>query len=168
MDKLKFSFRLYDVDNNGVVDIEDVTAIIETLDSIEGVKPGLTGEDLFSPCWRIDLLRRWWKPATYRGHSTESFWCFQGVSPTSRLLVDHNSLFQSIDKDLDGTLTFQEFIEANSKGSEMHRRQASVLTKLVRFPPYWPNSIQMNNNLRSGGVWCVFIDLHQQNSWNHS
>ena len=40
MDKLKFSFRLYDVDNNGVVDIEDVTAIIETLDSIEGVKPG--------------------------------------------------------------------------------------------------------------------------------
>ena len=40
MDKLKFSFRLYDVDNNGVVDMEEVTAIIETLDSIEGVKPG--------------------------------------------------------------------------------------------------------------------------------
>ena len=40
MDKLKFSFRLYDMDNNGVVDMEEVTAIIETLDSIEGVKPG--------------------------------------------------------------------------------------------------------------------------------
>ena len=37
----------------------------------------------------------------------------------------YDSLFQSIDKDLDGTLTFQEFIEASSKRSEMHRRQAS-------------------------------------------
>ena len=38
----------------------------------------------------------------------------------------YDSLFQSIDKDLDGTLTFQEFIGASSKRSEMHRRQASV------------------------------------------
>ena len=37
-----------------------------------------------------------------------------------------NLLFQALDKDLDGTLTFQEFIEASSKRSEMHRRQASV------------------------------------------
>ena len=57
--------------------------------------------------------------------------CFFQGSLLSRL---HNSPFQSIDKDLDGTLTFEEFIEANSKGSEMHRRQASVLNRLVGFP----------------------------------
>ena len=39
-DKLRFSFRLYDVDNNGVVDMEEITTIIETIDSVEGVKPG--------------------------------------------------------------------------------------------------------------------------------
>ena len=102
---------------------------------------------------RIDLLRRWWKPATYRGHSTESFWCFQGVSPASRLLVDHNSLFQSIDKDLDGTLTFQEFIEASSKRSEMHRRQASVR-------PDWSDFLHWTcgyNNLKTPlMVWNEF------------
>ena len=39
-EKLKWSFRLYDMDNNGVIDMEEMCAIIETLDSIEGVKPG--------------------------------------------------------------------------------------------------------------------------------
>ena len=32
------------MDNNGVIDMEEVTAIIETLDSIEGVKQGGTVE----------------------------------------------------------------------------------------------------------------------------
>ena len=39
-DKLKWAFRLYDMDNNGVIDIEEMANIIETLDCIEGVKPG--------------------------------------------------------------------------------------------------------------------------------
>ena len=30
------------MDNNGVIDIEEMVVIIETLDSIEGVKPGET------------------------------------------------------------------------------------------------------------------------------
>ena len=51
---------------------------------------------------------------------------FKVIFRGSLLARLHNSMFQSIDKDLDGTLTFEEFIEANSKGSEMHRRQASV------------------------------------------
>ena len=41
-EKLRWSFRLYDMDNNGVIDIEEMVVIIETLDSIEGVKPGDT------------------------------------------------------------------------------------------------------------------------------
>ena len=39
-DKLKWAFRLYDMDNNGVIDMDEMAAIIETLDCIEGVKPG--------------------------------------------------------------------------------------------------------------------------------
>ena len=39
-EKLRWSFRLYDMDNNGVIDMEEMIVIIETLDSIEGVKPG--------------------------------------------------------------------------------------------------------------------------------
>ena len=39
-DKLKWAFRLYDMDNNGVIDIDEMSSIIETLDCIEGVKPG--------------------------------------------------------------------------------------------------------------------------------
>ena len=39
-DKLKWAFKLYDVDNNGTIDVKEMEAIIDTLDSIEGVKPG--------------------------------------------------------------------------------------------------------------------------------
>ena len=39
-EKLRWTFRLYDMDNNGVIDMEEMIVIIETLDSIEGVKPG--------------------------------------------------------------------------------------------------------------------------------
>ena len=39
-DKLKWAFKLYDVDNNGVIDVQEMALIIETLDCIEGVRPG--------------------------------------------------------------------------------------------------------------------------------
>ena len=39
-DKLIWAFRLYDMDNNGVIDVDEMANIIETLDAIEGVKPG--------------------------------------------------------------------------------------------------------------------------------
>ena len=44
-DKLKWAFRLYDMDNNGVIDMDEMAAIIETLDCIEGVKPGSSTRD---------------------------------------------------------------------------------------------------------------------------
>ena len=44
-EKLKWAFRLYDQDNNGVIDIAEMANIIDTLDSIEGVKPGDKTED---------------------------------------------------------------------------------------------------------------------------
>ena len=50
-DKLKWAFRLYDMDNNGVIDMDEMAAIIETLDCIEGVKPGSTSQDLSQFLW---------------------------------------------------------------------------------------------------------------------
>ena len=38
--KLNWAFKLYDVDNDGMIDIKEMAVIMETLDSIEGVKPG--------------------------------------------------------------------------------------------------------------------------------
>ena len=41
-DKLKWAFKLYDVNNDGTIDAREMEAIIDTLDCIEGVKPGTT------------------------------------------------------------------------------------------------------------------------------
>ena len=38
--KLNWAFKLYDVDNDGMVDMKEISVIMETLDSIEGVVPG--------------------------------------------------------------------------------------------------------------------------------
>ena len=37
---MNWAFKLYDVDNDGMIDINEIAVIMETLDSIEGVKPG--------------------------------------------------------------------------------------------------------------------------------
>ena len=34
--KLNWAFKLYDVDNDGLIDLEEMSIIMETLDSIEG------------------------------------------------------------------------------------------------------------------------------------
>ena len=51
-EKLRWTFRLYDMDNNGVIDMEEMIGIIETLDSIEGVKPGARTKR-----WQIKCLK---------------------------------------------------------------------------------------------------------------
>ena len=38
---------MYDMDNNGEIDIGEMANIIETLDSIEGVKPGMNNAKYF-------------------------------------------------------------------------------------------------------------------------
>ena len=37
---MNWAFKLYDVDNDGMIDINEIAVIMQTLDSIEGVKPG--------------------------------------------------------------------------------------------------------------------------------
>lgn len=39
--KMNWAFKLYDVDNDGMIDIKEMAVIMETLDSIEGVVPGI-------------------------------------------------------------------------------------------------------------------------------
>jgi hypothetical protein len=39
--KLNWAFKLYDVDNDGMIDLHEMSVIMETLDSIEGIKPGM-------------------------------------------------------------------------------------------------------------------------------
>ena len=38
--KLNWAFKLYDINNDGLVDLHEMAVIMETLDDIEGVKPG--------------------------------------------------------------------------------------------------------------------------------
>ena len=70
-DKLKWAFRLYDMDNNGVIDMDEMAAIIETLDCIEGVKPGST----------IQVIKTW---LNFYGIA-EIFWKQRKILQHSRL-----------------------------------------------------------------------------------
>ena len=39
-EKLNWAFKLYDVGNDGVIDLAEMVTIIETVDDIDGVKAG--------------------------------------------------------------------------------------------------------------------------------
>ena len=39
--RLDWAFKLYDVDNDGIIDIENIAAIMRTLDAMEGLSKGL-------------------------------------------------------------------------------------------------------------------------------
>ena len=39
-EKLNWAFKLYDIDNDGLVDLHEMAVIMETLDDIEEAKPG--------------------------------------------------------------------------------------------------------------------------------
>ena len=43
-EKLNWAFKLYDIDNDGLVDLHEMAVIMETLDDIEGMKPGESQE----------------------------------------------------------------------------------------------------------------------------
>jgi Ca2+-binding EF-hand superfamily protein len=47
--KLNWAFKLYDVDNDGMIDLHEMSVIMETLDRIEGIKPGLFSQRSVCP-----------------------------------------------------------------------------------------------------------------------
>ena len=52
-----WAFRLYDMDNNGVIDIDEMANIIDTLDCIEGVKPGKKYKSSLDPSLLPGVMR---------------------------------------------------------------------------------------------------------------
>ena len=40
--KLNWAFKLYDVDNDGFIDLKEMSIIIEMMDDLDGVKPGIS------------------------------------------------------------------------------------------------------------------------------
>merc|ERR1711974_553586 len=103
-DKLKWAFRLYDMDNNGVIDMDEMAAIIETLDCIEGVKPGVIRYD-------------------ENGNP-------QAIASTKQRAEE---LFEAIDKDSDGALTLEEFIDAYNRRTEILKRQDAMEQRKKQF-----------------------------------
>ena len=39
--KLNWAFKLYDVNNDGVIDLKEMAVIIEMMDNLDGVIPGI-------------------------------------------------------------------------------------------------------------------------------
>lgn len=46
--KLKWAFKLFDVDNNGSLEVGEMISVMETLESIDGETPNSVPTDIFS------------------------------------------------------------------------------------------------------------------------
>ena len=99
-EKLKWAFRLYDLDNNGEIDIEEMANIIDTLDCIEGVHAGSLRYD-------------------ENGHPIDT--------PCAKTRAQ--DLFSAIDKNNDGGLTLEEFLFASSRMTEVMKKQDAMEQK---------------------------------------
>ena len=84
-DKLIWAFRLYDVDGNGSIDLEEMTAIIEILDDLEGREAG--AEYFVDNHWEI-------------------------LSPAEERA---KIMFEAIDINGDGGVSLEEFIKVGKK-----------------------------------------------------
>ena len=93
-EKLNWAFKLYDIDNDGLVDMKEMAVIMETLDDIEGVKSGETEDD---------------------GNGNPD----HIPTPLERAA----SLFAALDRNNDGSLTRKEFVASYTQRSTILRRQ---------------------------------------------
>ena len=93
-EKLNWAFKLYDIDNDGLVDLHEMAVIMETLDDIEGVKAGEPQE-------------------VAKGNPDHV--------PTA--LERAASLFAALDRNNDGSLTRKEFVASYAQRGNILRRQ---------------------------------------------
>ena len=93
-EKLNWAFKLYDIDNDGLVDQREMAIIMETLDDIEGVKSGESQDDGNGNPDRIP-------------------------TPLERAA----SLFAALDRNNDGSLTRKEFVASYTQRGTILRRQ---------------------------------------------
>ena len=93
-EKLNWAFKLYDIDNDGLVDQREMAIIMETLDDIEGVKSGESQDDGNGNPDRVP-------------------------TPLERAA----SLFAALDRNNDGSLTRKEFVASYTQRGTILRRQ---------------------------------------------
>eukprot|EP00094_Tigriopus_californicus_P000624 TCALIF_00606-PA protein Name:"Similar to ncs-2 Neuronal calcium sensor 2 (Caenorhabditis elegans)" AED:0.38 eAED:0.38 QI:0/0.5/0/0.66/1/1/3/0/607 len=93
--KLAWAFKLFDYDNSGCIDVGEMIAIMETLDSLEGnkIKKKVIIDDMGLP-----------DPV---------------LSPEERA----HDLFEALDKDGNGVLTMEEFINGYLERNELIAKQ---------------------------------------------
>lgn len=93
--KLAWAFKLFDYDNSGCIDVGEMIAIMETLDSLEGnkIKKKVIIDDIGLP----DTV----------------------LSPEERA----HDLFEALDKDGNGVLTMEEFIKGYLERNELIAKQ---------------------------------------------
>ena len=91
---MNWAFKLYDVNNDGMIDLREMSVIIEMMDDLDGVKPG---EIRYDANGNPEPL------------------------PTAKERAE--SLFSALDKDNDGCLTKREFITGYTKRSHLLRKQ---------------------------------------------
>ena len=93
-EKLNWAFKLYDIDNDGLVDQQEMAIIMQTLDDIEGVKSGEAQDD---------------------GNGNPD----HVPTPFERAA----SLFAALDRNNDGSLTRKEFVASYTQRGAILRRQ---------------------------------------------
>ena len=101
--KLKWAFKLYDVNNDGVIDLKEMAVIIEMMDNLDGVIPGYFSHDIRNNTMiSVGEIR-------YDANGNPE------PLPTAEERAA--SLFSALDKDNDGSLTKQEFLTGYTKRS---------------------------------------------------
>lgn len=94
-DKLQWAFRLYDVDCSGSINVKEMASIIETMDNVEGRKQGQS-VSLNNPALKLPSVQE-----------------------------RAEELFKSLDKDGDGEINQEEFVEGYIK---MHHTVTGIST----------------------------------------
>ena len=102
--KLNWAFKLYDVDNDGFIDLKEMTVIIEMMDDLDGIKPGFIKRVL-----KYVFKNRKSLTGEIRYDANGN------PEPLPTATERAESLFSALDKDNDGCLTKTEFISGYTK-----------------------------------------------------
>lgn len=116
--KLKWAFKLFDVDNNGSLEVAEMIAVMETLESIDGgCQPDRRKTIRFLKKSTHFILgnRKEFHRITYDDSGNPE----PIPTPAERA----KDLFEALDKSGDGFLTLEEFVKGYSERNELMARQ---------------------------------------------
>ena len=142
-------------DNNGEIDIEEMANIIDTLDCIEGVQAGAV---------RYDENGHPVDTQSPKARAEDLFLVFLLGSILFYSMIQ----FQAIDKNNDGSLTLEEFLNASSRMSEILKRQDALeqrkkLSCLLFMSPF----IQKHNDFsKVKPLKCIALIKIKFSEWH--